>query len=140
MHVLLHFATVVLASLVATGAMAAGLSPQGGQSSIYTFGSGAKGSFGLHHGGSGPGADVGNPEAFYYRGPPPNQPPADFRRENRNGRLRIDPPPSIRYERRMRQLYEPSYGYSLYHGYRSPYGFGGVLPQDRPPDPESVRK
>lgn len=136
MHALARLGAVLLTSLAAATAAGAGLSLQGGQSSVYTFGPGAKGSFGLH--GSGPKGSL-NPSSAYFPGPPPQQPPANFRRENHNGRLRIDPPPSIRYEQRMRQLYEPSYGYSLYHGYRGPYGFGGVLPEDRPPAPESVR-
>lgn len=135
MCVLRRLCAILLVGLFIPPAAAAGLGPSAGQSSIYTFGSGAKGSFGLH-----PRSALLPPGESYYPGPPPNQPPGNFRRQNHNGQLRIDPPPSIRYERRMRQLYEPSYGFSLYHGYRSLYGTGGVLPEDRPPAPESLRQ
>lgn len=139
MKTVLRVGAILIAG-VHLSAAAAGLGPQSSQSSLYTFGPGAQGRLGQHGGSPGPAPGNIGPDASYYRGPPPDQPPANFRRQNQNGRLRIDARPSIRYERRMRQLYEPSYGFSLYHGYRSLYGTGGVRPEDRPPAPESIRQ
>ena len=108
MRALRRFGAILLAGLFIPLASAAGLGAPGGQSSIYTFGSGAQGSFGQHSGSA-----LAPPGPSYYRGPPPNQPPGNFRRQNHNGNLRIDPPPSIRYERRMRQLYDIVVHYDL---------------------------